>query len=46
MTREQTTIRLPQKLKKQLQQAADEIGISFNSLVLQILNEEKNRQNQ
>ena len=32
--REQTTIRLPAELKEQLQQEADRRGISFNALVL------------
>lgn len=37
--REQTTIRLPVELKKQIQQKADEIGISFNEFVLLAINE-------
>lgn len=43
-TREQTTIRLPVELNEWLRQAAERKGISFNSYVLMILNEEKNRQ--
>lgn len=39
MEREQTTIRLPVELKKQIQQKADEIGISFNEFVLLAINE-------
>nr|DAJ45466.1 MAG TPA: antitoxin [Caudoviricetes sp.] len=34
MTREQTTIRLPAELKRELQREADEKGISFNAYVL------------
>lgn len=34
MNREQTTIRLPADLKEQVQQKADELGISFNEAVL------------
>lgn len=41
MTREQTTIRLPAALKEQLQQEADRRGISLNTLMLMILNEEQ-----
>ena len=36
--REQTTIRLPAELKKQLQQEADRRGISLNALVLILIN--------
>ncbi len=43
MEREQTTIRLPKELKEQIQRAADEEGISFNSFILKLLNEEQNR---
>lgn len=32
--REQTTIRLPAELKSKLQQEADRRGISFNALIL------------
>ena len=39
MEREQTTIRLPAELKKKLQQEADKIGISFNEIVIKLLNE-------
>lgn len=35
--REQTTIRLPHELKKQLQQEADKKGYSFNGLVIEYL---------
>ena len=34
MEREQTTIRLPAELKEQIQQEADELGISFNEAVM------------
>lgn len=34
MERAQTTIRLPAELKERLQREADKRGISFNSLVL------------
>ena len=34
MEREQTTIRLPVELKRQLQQEADKRGFSFNGFVL------------
>lgn len=34
MEREQTTIRLPADLKEQVQQKADEMGISFNETVM------------
>ena len=37
--REQTTIRLPVEMKEQLQREADEIGISFNELLILIINE-------
>lgn len=39
--REQTTIRLPVELKEELQQEADKRGISFNALVLMLLNAER-----
>ena len=39
MEREQTTIRLPVELKRQLQQEADRDGLAFNQLVLMILSE-------
>lgn len=35
--REQTTIRLPAELKELLQKQADDIGISFNGLVIRYL---------
>lgn len=34
MEREQITIRLPAELKEQLQQEADEKGVSLNSIIL------------
>lgn len=37
MKKEQTTIRLPAELKKQLQQEADKLGVSFNGLVIDYL---------
>ncbi len=37
MEREQTTIRLPAGLKEQLQREADRRGISFNALVIILL---------
>ena len=37
MTREQTTIRLPAELKRELQREADERGISFNAYIVIIL---------
>lgn len=37
MEKEQTTIRLPVELKKQLQQEADNRGESFNGLINLIL---------
>ena len=37
--REQTTIRLPVEMKEQLQREADEMGISFNELLILIINE-------
>lgn len=36
--KEQTTIRLQKELKEQLQMEADRLGISFNDLVLFIMN--------
>lgn len=44
MEREQTTIRLPAELNEWLRQEAKRKGISFNSYILMILNEEKNHQ--
>lgn len=38
MEREQTTIRLPAELKEQLQQKADRLGVSFNEIVIKLLN--------
>lgn len=37
MEREQTTIRLPAELKKQIQQEADKEGQSFNTEVIILL---------
>jgi predicted DNA-binding protein len=37
MEREQTTIRLPAELKEQLQQEAEQIGISFNAYILMLI---------
>lgn len=39
MEREQITIRLPAELKEQLQREADELGISFNELIMMIIND-------
>ncbi len=44
MNREQTTIRLPVELKAKLQQQADEMGTTFNGLVMAILNDFLDRQ--
>lgn len=38
MDREQTTIRLPAELKEELQQKADMLGVSFNEMVIKLLN--------
>ena len=38
MEREQTTIRLPSELKEQLQREADKFGVSFNEIVIKLLN--------
>lgn len=37
--KEQTTIRLPNELKEQLQREAEKIGIGFNELIILIINE-------
>lgn len=37
MPREQTTIRLPSELKEKIQKEADRLGISFNAMVLILL---------
>lgn len=37
MNREQTTIRLPAELKEQIQKEADEMGVSFNAMVLMLI---------
>lgn len=37
MQREQTTIRLPAELKERVQRQADEMGHSFNSAVLYLI---------
>lgn len=39
MEREQTTIRLPVDLKEQIQQQADNMGISFNACIMLAINE-------
>lgn len=39
MEREQTTIRLPAELMEKLKQEAEKLGMSFNALLLMILNE-------
>ncbi len=36
--KEQTTIRLPNELKEQLHRQANSMGISFNALVIILLN--------
>lgn len=43
--REQTTIRLPADLKRQIQQKADEMGMSFNEIVMIAINWFISRQN-
>ena len=43
MEREQTTIRLPTELKDKLQQEAERRGQSYNSMIIMILNEARNR---
>lgn len=42
--KEQTTIRLPAELKKELEKQAQEKGLSFNAYVLTIINMFINRQ--
>ncbi len=42
MNREQTTIRIPVKLKETIKIEAKKRGFSFNALILMILNEERN----
>lgn len=37
MNRTQTTIRLPSELKEQLQKQADEMGYSFNGMVIEAI---------
>ncbi len=44
MQREQTTIRLPTELKKEVQRQADRMGMGFNALVLLILEKWLNHQ--
>ena len=39
MEKEQTTIRLPSELLQQLRKQADEMGVSFNELVMIAINE-------
>lgn len=43
MEREQTTIRLPADLKRELQQEADRTGISFNSYILILIDRGRQR---
>ena len=38
MNREQTTIRLPEKLKEELRQEAQRRGVSFNEFLMILLN--------
>lgn len=38
MEREQTTIRLPVELKERIHKQADEMGVSFNEIVIKLLN--------
>ena len=40
--REQITIRHPADQKKQLQREAEKRGVSYNALITEILNEERN----
>ena len=37
MEREQTTIRLPKDLKEQVQKQADELGFSFNGMLVSLI---------
>ncbi len=37
MDREQTTIRLPSELKEEIQKQADEMGYSFNGMVVALI---------
>ena len=39
MEKEQTTIRLPSELLQQFRKQADEIGVSFNEVVLIVIND-------
>lgn len=41
--KEQTTIRLPAKLKEKLQQEADRLGVSFNEMLIRLIKEGLNR---
>ncbi len=43
-TKKQTTIRLPIELKRKLQQEADKKGISFNTIVISIIDSYINHQ--
>lgn len=45
MEKEQTTIRLPAELLQQLRKQADEMGVSFNELVMIAINEFLNYSN-
>ena len=42
MEREQVTIRHPADQKEQLQREAEKRGVSYNALITEILNEERN----
>ncbi|MFP3154431.1 hypothetical protein LQZ18_08380 [Lachnospiraceae bacterium ZAX-1] len=42
--REQTTIRLPEELKEEVQRQADKMGMGFNDFVLTILDKYVNQQ--
>lgn len=44
MDREQTTIRLPIELMEALKQEAEQRGMSFNALILMLLNEARKHQ--
>lgn len=44
MKREQVTLRIPEELKEALHREAQEKGLSFNGLVIQILQREAGRE--
>ena len=44
MKREQVTLRIPEELKEALHREAQEKGMSFNGLVIQILQREVGRE--